>query len=240
MGWGCDAIVDIARAVSGWGGSTGLWPAMPVWGLAVLTVGGLWLCLWQRRWRLAGVPLIAIGMASAAFERGPDILVSADGRLVATRGADGSLQLSTDRAAKLTRETWLRRAGQADPPAVWPPAGRSTDGVLACDRASCLYRSSGHVAALVRDASALAEDCRHADVLVATVPVRRRCASATVVIDRFSLWRDGGHALWLDAPEVRVQSVRASRGERPWVPPLPTPRNRREQAEEDGAGRGPS
>jgi competence protein ComEC len=232
MGWGCDGIIAIARAVAGWGGSTGLWPAMPVWGLAVVTIGGLWLCLWQRRWRLAGAPLIAIGMASAAFERGPDILVSGDGRLVATRGADGLLQLSTDRAAKLTRETWLRRAGQSDPPTVWPRSGPSEDGVLSCDAASCLYRANGHIAALVRDASALAEDCRHADVLVATIPVRRRCASANTVIDRFSLWREGGHALWLDASAVRVESVRASRGERPWVPPLPTPRNRRSEAED--------
>jgi competence protein ComEC len=78
----------------------------------------------------------------------------------------------------------------------------------------------------------LAEDCRHADVLVATIPVRRRCASAGVVIDRFSLWRDGGHVLWLDAGGVRVESVRANRGERPWVPPLPTPRNRRGEADD--------
>ena len=66
----------------------------------------------------------------------------------------------------------------------------------------------GHVAALVHDASALAEDCRHADVVVATVPVRRRCQSAEIVIDRFALWRDGGHALWLDRDGARVESVR--------------------------------
>ena len=83
--------------------------------------------------------------------------------------------------------------------------------------------------ALVQDASALAEDCQHADVLIATVPVRRRCG-AQLVIDRFALWRDGGHAVWLDPAGVRVDSVRASRGERPWVPPLPVPRNRRDQA----------
>jgi competence protein ComEC len=232
MGWGCEAIVAIARAVAGLGGSTGLWPAMPVWGVVAVTIGGTWLCLWQRRWRLAGLPLIAIGMASIFFARGPDILISADARLVAVRGADGLLQLSTDRAAKLTRETWLRRAGQAEAPAVWPRAGRSTDGFLSCDAASCLYRARGHVAALVQDASALAEDCQHADVLIATIPVRRRCASADAVIDRFSLWREGGHAVWLEPDGVRIESVRASRGERLWVPRLPTPRNRSADSEE--------
>jgi competence protein ComEC len=228
MGWGADGIVAIAREIAGWDGAAGLWPAMPMWGLVVVTGGGLWLCLWQTRWRLVGVPIVALGMASVALERTPDILVSGDGRLVAVRGADGLLQLSSDRPAKLTRETWLRRAGQSDKPPIWPKIGRSEDGALSCDAASCLYTMRGHVAALVHDPSALMEDCRHASIVVATVPVRRRCQSAEIVIDRFSLWRDGGHALWLDRNGVRVDSVRATRGDRPWVAPVPTPRNRRD------------
>lgn len=235
MGWGCEAIVAIAREVAGLGGSTGLWPAMPMWGLVTVTIGGTWLCLWQRRWRVAGLPLIALGMASVLFSRGPDILISADARLVAVRGADGLLQLSTDRAAKLTRETWLRRDGQAEAPVVWPRAGQSADGRLSCDPSGCLYRAQGHVVALVQDAAALAEDCQHADMLIATVPVRRRCA-AELVIDRFSLWRDGGHAVWLEPRAIRVESVRASRGERPWVPPLPVPRNRQASDEQASSG----
>ena len=38
-----------------------------------------------------------------------------------------------------------------------------------------------------------------------------------MVIDRFDLWRRGGHALWLSPEGVRVETVRAHRGERPWV-----------------------
>jgi competence protein ComEC len=84
------------------------------------------------------------------------------------------------------------------------------------------------VAALIQDASALAEDCRHAGIVVSTVPVRRHCQSAGIVVDRFSLWRDGAHALWLDPTGVRVESVRSARGDRPWVAPMPTPRSRRD------------
>jgi competence protein ComEC len=227
MGWGAEGIVAIAREVAGWDGAAGLWPSMPVWGLVVVACGGLWLCLWQTRWRLIGLPVIALGMASVALVRAPDILVSGDGRLVAVRGADGLLRVSSARPARLTRETWLRRAGQSDPASVWPRAGRSEDGSLSCDPAACLYTMHGHVVALVRDASALVEDCQHADIVVATVPVRRPCQSADIVIDRFSLWRNGGHALWLDRDGVRVENVREERGIRPWVAPLPTPRNRR-------------
>lgn len=236
MGWGCEAIVAVAREVAQWEGGAGLWPAMPVWGLAVATIGGTWLCLWQRGWRLAGLPLVVVGVASAMLARGPDILISADARLAAVRGADGQLQFSNGRAAKMARETWSRRDGQDEQPVIWPSTGQSADGMLRCDDAGCLYRARGHVVALVKHASALAEDCQYADVVVAMIPVRRSCRSALIVIDRFSLWREGGHAVWLDEGAVRAQSVRDSRGERPWVLPLPEPRHKR--AKSDGERQG--
>jgi len=81
------------------------------------------------------------------------------------------------------------------------------------------------VMALVYEDSALAEDCWAADVVVAINPVRRTCPAARV-IDRFDLWREGGHALWLDRDEVRIETVNGERGERPWVP-RPEPRARK-------------
>ncbi len=50
MGWGIEAVIAVARWVAGWPGAVVLLPAMPVWGLALVALGGLWLCLWQRRW----------------------------------------------------------------------------------------------------------------------------------------------------------------------------------------------
>lgn len=227
MGWGVEAILAVAKLVAGWGGSVALFPAMPAWGLATLTLGGLWLCLWRTRWRLAGVPLILLGLASIATQRTPDVLVSGDARLVAVRGADGLLQLSTTRAGRMTRETWLRRAGQ-DEALAWPTSGTSEDGRLSCDAAGCLYRAAGQIVAIVREPVALAEDCRVAGVVVSLIPVRRTCPSAQVLIDRFALWREGGHAIWLEADgRSRVETVRGMRGQRPWVAPVPEPRRAR-------------
>jgi competence protein ComEC len=230
MGWGVEGILAVAREVAGWGGAVALFPAMPMWGLVALTLGGLWLCLWTTLWRLAGLPLIALGLVSLALERGPDVLVAGDARLIAVRGADGSLQLSAPKAPRLTRETWLRRAGQEEALA-WAMEGTSVDGRLSCDAVGCLYRAGGHVVALVRAPAALAEDCKIATVLVATVPVRRVCLGPQLVIDRFALWRDGAHAIWLDGRTARVESVREARGERPWVAPVP---RRRAEARSGG------
>ena len=223
MGWGCVGVIWIAREVAGWGGAVALLPAMPMWGLILSTLGGLWLCLWQTRWRLAGLPFAVIGLLSIVVTQPPDVLISADAKLIAVRGADGLLEVSARRVAKLTRETWLRRAGQ-DQAAAWPAAGTSADGRLTCDALGCVYKVADQVVALVRDPAALPEDCRRATVVVATVPVRRVCPSATLVIDRFSVWRDGGHAVWLSQGSARAVSVREARGDRPWVAGPPSPR----------------
>lgn len=223
MGWGCEAVIWIAREVAGWGGAVALFPAMPMWGLVLATLGGLWLCLWQTRWRAAGLPVAIVGLLSVAVARPPDVLISADAKLIAVRGADGLLEVSARRAAKLTRETWLRRAGQEGADA-WPTAGTTADGRLTCDALGCIYKVADQVVALVRHEEALPEDCRRATVVVATVPVRRTCPSASLVVDRFSLWRDGGHAIWLDRGSARDVSVREARGDRLWVPPPPSPR----------------
>ena len=42
----------------------------------------------------------------------PDVLISPSGKLVAFRTPDGDLILSSNRAERLVRETWLRRNGQ--------------------------------------------------------------------------------------------------------------------------------
>ncbi len=224
MGWGVEAMIAIAREVASWDGAVALFPAMPVWGLAVLTVGGLWLCLWRTRWRFAGVPLILVGLTSIPLARVPDVLISGDARLIAVRGADGLLQISAPRAARLTRETWLRRGGQ-DEALAWPSEGVSADGRLTCDALGCVYKIDGQTVSVVRDPAALIEDCRVASVVIATVPVRHLCPSASLVIDRFALWRDGGHAVWLENGSARMESVRAARGDRPWVVPLPQRNN---------------
>jgi competence protein ComEC len=44
------------------------------------------------------------------------------------------------------------------------------------------------------------------------------------VVDRFAVWRDGAHAVWLSPGGAEVLSDRVHRGSRPWVPPRPLPR----------------
>ena len=227
MGWGIEAVIGIARTVAGWPGAVRLVPAMPAAGLALATIGGLWLCLWQGRWRLLGAAAVALGLAGLAVTRPPDILAAADGKLMAVRVADGSLAFSRGRGGRFTRKMWLRRAGQSEP-RRWPRQGTSADGALSCDGLACIYRAADRRVALVFDPRALAEDCRAADLVVSLVPVGWACRRQVAAIDRFDLWRHGAHAVWLDRHGgIRIESVADRRGIRPWAPARP--RRKREK-----------
>ncbi len=67
----------------------------------------------------------------------PDILISPSGKLVAFRAPDGTLILSSNRAERLVRETWLRRNGQMRFDDIGDLEGTET--WLRCDADTCDY-----------------------------------------------------------------------------------------------------
>jgi competence protein ComEC len=218
MGWGIDAVAAIARTVTSWPGAVLTVPSMPASGLILLSLGGLWLCIWQRQWRWLGLAPIAAGYLTIALVRPPDILISADSKLTAVRASDGSYLLSKTRGGLIAEETWVRRAAAEVGPA-WPVNGTSGDDRLSCDALGCLYRARGRIVALIRDGAALIEDCSGVDLVVSPLAAHRVCRGPPV-IDRIDTWKKGGHAIWLDADGIHIEAVGDWRGMRPWVPAL--------------------
>ncbi len=215
---GIAGVIFVAQSVAGWGGAVVSAPAMSMVGVSAIALGGLWLCLWRQTWRYGGGIAIVIGLLTVFFHQAPDILIDDKGKLFAVTGKSGHLILSSRRRSSFAGDVWLRRIGQntSEKPR-FPKAGYSADGLISCDIVGCIYRKSGRIIALVTDPRALFDDCRNADIIVSAVPVRRRCPSATRVIDKFDLWLNGAHAVWLSDGGVRVKSVNDLRGSRPWV-----------------------
>jgi competence protein ComEC len=216
LGWSTGLLNDFAVWVASWPGAALRIPAMPAVALVVVVLGGLWLCLWRRSWRWFGLAPVAAGMLAIVLTETPDVIVSGSGKLIAVRGADGALALSSARADKIEADTWLRRAAQG-PAASWAETQDGADRRLSCDALGCIYRASGRTVALIRDPAALLEDCKIAAVVISDAPIRRAQCRGPIIIDKFKLWRDGAHALWLDGERLRVETVRESRGERPWT-----------------------
>jgi competence protein ComEC len=217
MGWGIEAILWISRWTAALPGAVLMLPEMPLAALVAMAFGGLWLCLWQGRIRWLGMAGVVVGLGLAAVSRPPDFLISADGKLIGARGEDGDLALSRRRAG-FVPDTWLRRQGQGSG-ADWATLWRC--GEIGCSRAY------GPVeVALVRTPNERRIACaRDGIVVVATIPARY-CQSPRLVIDVIDLKTDGTHALRFDGDRVMVETVRGSRGLRPWVASAPGRANR--------------
>lgn len=214
MGWCVAAINWVAQWVAHWPAAAITLPVLPLWGMVVFTLGGAWLVLWRRRWRLWGVLPMAVGLATMAFHHPPDILVDSRGYALGVRTAEGSLLIN--RGGRILRETWVRRAGP-EARERWPKTGRSNDGRLSCDGLGCVYRVDGALVSLVQEDGGIDPACAGSGVVVSAVPIRHACRGPKLVVDRFDLWRRGGHALWLTSTGARVETVAEWQGARPWA-----------------------
>ena len=224
MGWGIDIILAVAREVASWPGAVAHMPAPTVVGMLLLAGGGLWLTLWQRRWRLAGVPVMLLGFLSPLVVVRPDILIAPDGRLMAVRMSDHRILISTTRARNFIASQWARMEGR-DTARGWPRRGARDRGRLRCDRQGCIYRHGGKVVAVARTRRAVAEDCPAAVLLITVHRVGERCPAPIRIVDRDDMRDFGAHAIWLRGP-IQIVTDRAVRGDRPWVA-LPPVRTRR-------------
>jgi len=211
MSYGIEKIVAVAQHVSAWEGATVPVSTMPVASLLALVFGGLWLTLWQTRWRLLGLPIALLGALSVGTQAKPDLLVGRDGDLIAVRANENNFAVTGVKKSNYSLEQWLRADGdQSDPSSVLKRHG------FRCDELACIARHDGNTVAFIRHPAALEEECATADIVIAQIPINRPCPSARVKIDRFDLWRSGAHALYFDGQSIRVETVAENRGNRPW------------------------
>ncbi len=209
MGWGIAAILWIGRTVSALPDATVAVAHLAPWGLGLFSLGLAWLGLWRTRVRLVGLAAMALGLASPVFVRPPDILVSADARLIAVRGEGAMLMQRASGAQAFTRDAWL---------SFWAlPVAQDLD----CPTQNCLLQTAPDRRAAVLVRGEADKGLCGAALLVSAEPIRLSCWPHVAWIDRFSVWRNGAHAAWLEPGGVRVVSDRQVRGDRPWVLGLP-------------------
>src|SRR5437016_797945 len=60
MGWGIDFTIWVALWVSALPGNVWMMPRLPPQGLLLISLGGLWLCLWRGAWRGWGMVAIVV------------------------------------------------------------------------------------------------------------------------------------------------------------------------------------
>jgi competence protein ComEC len=211
MGWGIAAVTWIGGTVSSWPEAVLAVPHIPAWGLAALSLGLAWVGLWRTRIRYAGVVAVAVGLVSPLLSTPPDILVSAEARLIGVRTDDGVFVQKISGASAFTLDAWLQYWAAREASAL--PA--QTD-AISCDDGGCTLRKHDRTARILRGG----ETC-DADIVISAEPLQS-CPRDVLKIDRFSVWREGAYAVWLGTDGVRAVSDLSLRGDRPWVlgPPV--------------------
>lgn len=213
---GLDQVEAVARTVADWPGAVVAAPPMSALVLSVITLAGVWLCIWRGRWRHAAWPVLLVALAVPWLEPRPDVVVSADGKLLAVQG-DGGMLLSPGRGDAFERALWGEIWGK-DSTGFWSDASGSTPPWVVCDDLGCVYERQGRRIAVVRHEAALAEDCAKAEAVVSLVPATQRSCRSSRLVAPWDLSRLGAHALYFLADGgVRIDTVAARRGIRPWT-----------------------
>lgn len=210
MGWGCDVLLWVAHWVADWPGAIAVLPAMPVFVLPAVAIGLLWLGMVRGRWRALGAGAIVAAIISAWMVPRPDVLVSPSGKLVAFRTPDGDLMLSSNRAERLVRETWLRRNGQTRLEDIGDLQG--AEEWLRCNEAGCDYQ--GRVRLVL---SGTPTACSGPALTVVPRAVAVGCADGT--IDQSDLAARGAHAIYLTGNGIEIVDAASTIGNRPWALP---------------------
>ncbi len=227
MGWGAEAVIWVGTTVSSWPAATFDVPHMPAWGLCVLSFGLAWLGIWRGRIRLWGLVAIAAGGVSPILVPPPDILISADARLIGFNTNEGVFLQQAQGGSKFVRDAWLQYWGVNAAQPI--PRGTAAAGsAITCEPDRCrLQPDAGRRAALLVRGPTKPETCEGISAIVSAEPARGMCPRPwPALVDRFIVWREGAAAIWLTPNDPIVLTDRAARGMRPWVPPPPVPKQK--------------
>ena len=228
MGWGIAIVEAVARWTAGLPKDVVILPTMPDFTLLAISFGGLWVCLWRGNWRFWGVIPVIAGLLAILWVRPPDIFIAPDGRLVALRGDDGRLYLSSGRRERITAESWQTAAGARQVLAL-PETGVVTArlGDWVCTPDMCTWGAGSRAVAIVR--RRLGEDsiCPEGQMVVTLYALPDRCRSGQNVVDPAMAAATGAQTVWLGDP-LKIRKAGIERGARPWIPVSSDASNRRD------------
>jgi competence protein ComEC len=220
MGYGIEWMDFVALWVASLPGAFGRVTSFGTGPLILATLGLLLICLLKTPLRWSGCLFVALAVAAALRTPLPDVLVAADGRSFAMRGANGKLALHRAGSDAFAMREWL--AADADGRDV---TDRGLGQGIACDPTGCIGKlADGRLVAYDVAPEAVEEDCRRAAIVVTAKDAPPDCSA--FVVGRalwrsrgaLSLRRDGGDGFIIDA-------ARPENFDRPWAPRPPRASN---------------
>ena len=240
MDWGLRWILAVSARVAAWPGAVEAVPTPAGWTLGVITLGALWVLLWQGRARWGGVVPVAAALALWSGDGRPLMLVADSGGLVGVM-QPGGRALSRDRGNGFVAGIWLENDGDAATQAaaaarpLWQPSGQ---GVRADVAGLSIWHGAGRGGLAGADSACrdhdlviLSEPAPPGDMARAAADLRARLGGAARVtltpavpchvIDGPLLAATGALALDRGAQGLAMTTARADQGRRLWSPAPP-------------------
>ena len=207
-------LLAIAHLTANQAGAVIRFPPMSTGLYLAVIAGELWLALWVGRVRLLGFLPIAFGLASLAFLRPPDVLISGDGRQVGVFGQGPAMISLRNGRGGFMRQALLDDAGLAGETvamADWPAARCNSDFCAMTVRTQgtetrlLLQRSRARVGTL-----GLVNACAASDIVVSERSLPAVCRPRWFKADRGLFERTGGLAI--DLVDRKVTTVSGAAG----------------------------
>ena len=211
MSHGIEWMIGVSLWVSSLPGALGRLAGFGTGPLLICSLGLVVLCLLKSSLRCIGVVLIGGAVVMMVREPQPDVLVAADGRAVAMRGADGRLAIVQSGNDAFAVRAWLAADGDAR-----GPKDATLGNGIRCDAAGCVGKlRDGTLVAIANSIEAFQEDCRRAAVVVSTRDAPPDCDA--VVIDRQVSGRFGAMSLRRVGERFEITPARPAGYDRPWA-----------------------
>jgi len=201
---GLEHLIHIAKTVSSWPGAAIVVPTPPSAFLAFITLGSLWICFWKRSWRWGGLILCGIGCLAPFLQSQPTIYAAADGSVLAYRKGN-TLYVSDLKRGSFFTDQWMKELGLPEKKEWSEPQVKLGPALLI------------HYP---YPPSPITKEMCSAKALITTGYAWRACKRwghiPPLLIDRYTLKRDGTYQAWITKNGIDGESVRKSLGKRPW------------------------
>lgn len=180
--------------------------------LPLLSLGLLWLALWQGRMRIAGaLPALAALLLWAQTER-PDLLIASDGRLAGLMTPEGRA-LSKAKGGSFVASIWLENDG--DPADQKTAAARPG---FSGDRSALAFDISGNPAVLLGGRGAAGRAERHCNEAVLVIlPAESKASGDCRIVDRTVLTERGSLAIHAADGLLQMTGALDRAGTRLWT-----------------------
>ncbi len=212
MELGLWATMWISDLVSTWPCANVIIPKPSLLGVVITVLGATVLCIAAGRMRWFGVIAMVAGVLIGQSGIRPQILIEERAGNVAVLDVGGDYVFADARKGKFAADKWLKSNGEISilKDAAAKPGWSCVEGMCFTD---LVEKSVGYI----HEQKDAGWTCPPVDILITDFPLRHTCTDIPIRIDRFDVWKQGAHALYIENGMVRIETVKGAQGDRPWV-----------------------